>query len=337
MPWLTDDAVNYRVAQLAALDNTDGTVRDQIAKQIQQCGNIYLLRIVGHSSPETGNHFILWVFDFSCKEIRIYDSLSLYKNISDDDMALLRNVFRCSGGLQGWTVTFPPQWKQQDSINCGVFVCSAVENEVQHHQVSAEPLTLSQCRTLRLHHASEILKNIDPKDFPPTLKEAIVMEKKESKLQETEQRHGFKYALFGLEDQDVFVSASNRENIGCVTQIQYYSRFYSAKYFSTDTLRSTVGSNAQPVKTGCIFSVLVCQKTGIRQTSFVDAVQTLILTRFCSLLKLKTFLQIQRLRIWKRNCRPGMFCQTGCICGNTKDLIYSSANSTVTMTPYLMM
>ncbi|XP_024862736.1 uncharacterized protein LOC108238812 [Kryptolebias marmoratus] len=101
-------------------------------------------------------------------------------------MAILRNVFRSSGGLQGWTVTFPPQWKQQDSVNCGIFMCSAVENEVQKHTVTAEPLTLSQCRTLRVHHASEIMKSIDPEDFPPTFIESIEMEKKENKLQETE-------------------------------------------------------------------------------------------------------------------------------------------------------
>lgn len=28
---------------------------------LQDSGKIFLPRIVGHSSPETGNHFILWV------------------------------------------------------------------------------------------------------------------------------------------------------------------------------------------------------------------------------------------------------------------------------------
>ncbi|KAM4557388.1 uncharacterized protein V3H82_017142 [Fundulus diaphanus] len=203
MPWLTDDAVNYRVAQLVqesmctSLGTFDfvlwhrewtksGTVKDQLLKHIPLSGKIFLPRIVGHSSPETGNHFILWVFDFTLKEIRIYDSLSAHKTISDDDMALLRNVFRSSGGLQDWTVTCPPQWKQQDSVNCGIFLCSAVENEVQKHSVTAEPLTLNQCRTLRVHHASQMIRNIDPKDFPCTLQETTTMKDKEKKIQETD-------------------------------------------------------------------------------------------------------------------------------------------------------
>nr|XP_055025246.1 uncharacterized protein LOC129415101 [Misgurnus anguillicaudatus] len=135
MPWLTDDAVNYRVAQVAqenmcgALGDFDfivwhrdwrnsGAVSDEDIKHIPVSEKIFLPRIVGHHSPETGNHFILWVFDFLKKEIRIYDSLMLYSTISDDDMELLRHVFRFSGGLQDWTMTYPPQWKQRDSVNC---------------------------------------------------------------------------------------------------------------------------------------------------------------------------------------------------------------------------
>uniref|UniRef100_A0A8P4FW34 Ubiquitin-like protease family profile domain-containing protein n=1 Tax=Dicentrarchus labrax TaxID=13489 RepID=A0A8P4FW34_DICLA len=203
MPWLTDDAVNYRIAQLAqenmcgSLGHFDfilwhrewtstGAVEDKFVKHIPVSDKIFLPRIVGHSSPETGNHFILWVFDFSAKDIRVYDSLGLYSNISDKDMDLLRNVFRFSGGLQGWSVTYPPQWKQQDSVNCGVFVCSAAENEMQHVAVSTEALTLNQCRTLRLHHATRMIKNVNAEDFPLTAEDNLKMEEKEIKLQQSE-------------------------------------------------------------------------------------------------------------------------------------------------------
>ncbi|XP_030581204.1 uncharacterized protein LOC115777435 [Archocentrus centrarchus] len=188
MPWMTDDAVNYRVAQLAqenkcgALGTFDftlwhrewtncGAVSDKVIKCIPDSEKIFLPRIVGHSSPETGHHFILWVFDFKAKQIRIYDSLMSSCRISDDDMALLRNVFRFSGGLRGWTVTYPPQWKQQDSVNCGVFVCSAAENEVLHQKVTEEALTLSQCRILRLHHATQMLKDVKAEDLGGKLQE----------------------------------------------------------------------------------------------------------------------------------------------------------------------
>ncbi|XP_036943146.1 uncharacterized protein LOC119012971 [Acanthopagrus latus] len=147
---------------------------------------LFLPRIVGHLSPETGNHFILWVFDFKLRQIRVYDSLMLQCQISHGDMDLLRNVFRLSGGLEGWTVTFPSQWKQQDTVNCGVFVCSAAENEALNREVTAEALTLNQCRTLRLHHAAQILKTVNAEDFPRTAEELLKMEKKEIKLQEAE-------------------------------------------------------------------------------------------------------------------------------------------------------
>ncbi|KAM6943918.1 uncharacterized protein PEZ65_001841 [Lycodopsis pacificus] len=202
MPWLTDDAVNYRVAQLAqenkfgALGTFDfilwhrewtncGAVSDQVVQRIPVSDKIFLPRVVGHTTPETGNHFILWVFDFKAKQIRIYDSLMRYPKINDPDMDLLRNALRCSGGLQGWTVTCPPQWKQQDCVNCGVFVCSAAENEVENLEVTGEALTLNQCKTLRLHHA-HMIKNVNAEDFPPTAEEIVEMKISESKLQEAE-------------------------------------------------------------------------------------------------------------------------------------------------------
>ncbi|XP_036935332.1 uncharacterized protein LOC119008775 isoform X3 [Acanthopagrus latus] len=203
MPWLTDDAVNYRVAQLAQEHTsgslgtydfilwhrewtTSGGVSEQVVKCIPVSDKLFLPRIVGHLSPETGNHFILWVFDFKLRQIRVYDSLMLQCQISHGDMDLLRNVFRLSGGLEGWTVTFPSQWKQQDTVNCGVFVCSAAENEALNREVTAEALTLNQCRTLRLHHAAQILKTVNAEDFPRTAEELLKMEKKEIKLQEAE-------------------------------------------------------------------------------------------------------------------------------------------------------
>lgn len=162
-----------------------------------------------------------------------------------------RNVFRFSGGLQGWNVTYPPQWKQQDSVNCGVFMCSvsclfcvllvflssasdicgfikvncfvpnqAAENEVQHVAVSTEALTLNQCRTLRLHHATQMIKNVNAEvgvidvllcdniqyivkkkralvrakffvtqDFPLTAEDKLTMEEKESKLKTDSSSH----------------------------------------------------------------------------------------------------------------------------------------------------
>ncbi|MEQ2201417.1 hypothetical protein XENOCAPTIV_012041, partial [Xenoophorus captivus] len=62
----------------------------------------------------------------------------------------------------------------------------AAENEVQMHNVTAEALTLNQCRILRLHHATQMLRNVHAEDFPPTVKEMAAMEKKEIKLQETQ-------------------------------------------------------------------------------------------------------------------------------------------------------
>ncbi|XP_070405197.1 uncharacterized protein [Nothobranchius furzeri] len=46
-----------------------------------------------------------------------------------------------------------------------------------------EALTVNQCRTLRLHHATQ---NINPEDFPPTNEEMLAIKQKEVKLQGTE-------------------------------------------------------------------------------------------------------------------------------------------------------
>ncbi|XP_067307895.1 uncharacterized protein [Pseudorasbora parva] len=70
--------------------------------------------------------------------------------------------------------------------NCGIFICSAAENEVLNHEVTTEVLTLNQCRTLRLHHATQMLRNVKAEDFPRTAEEILQIEKNESRLQEAE-------------------------------------------------------------------------------------------------------------------------------------------------------
>nr|XP_055036496.1 uncharacterized protein LOC129423979 [Misgurnus anguillicaudatus] len=205
MPWLTDDAVNYRVAQLAqesmhgALASYDFIlwyrewrdnrhVSDKVVRRIPVSDKIFLTRVTGDVNPERGNHFILWVFDFPEKQIRVYDPLGIYKTISDFDMDILRNVFRFSGGLEGWMVHYPVQWRQQDSVNCGVLVCAAAENEIFRREVTAETLTLNQCRSLRLYHATQMIKNMNPEDFPPTSAERLKKEREELRLQQEESK-----------------------------------------------------------------------------------------------------------------------------------------------------
>ncbi|KAL6481153.1 hypothetical protein MHYP_G00092330 [Metynnis hypsauchen] len=46
-------------------------------------------RVVGHKTPESGNHFILWVFDGLTSEIRLYDSLGKNKTTEAQDKELL--------------------------------------------------------------------------------------------------------------------------------------------------------------------------------------------------------------------------------------------------------
>ncbi|XP_056310315.1 uncharacterized protein LOC130221751 isoform X2 [Danio aesculapii] len=55
-------------------------------------------------TPETGCHFILWVFDKTEKQIRIYHNTEHYISISASDMNILRDAFRNTDSLDAWTV-----------------------------------------------------------------------------------------------------------------------------------------------------------------------------------------------------------------------------------------
>ncbi|XP_030295458.1 uncharacterized protein LOC115595306 [Sparus aurata] len=154
MPWLTDDAVNYRVAQLARGNSETAALGhfDFILWHRQWIKN-------KNVDDSLLNH--LPVLDFSKKEICVYDSLKTMTSIDEDDMDLLRNVFRKRGGLKDWRETYHVQWRQKDSVNCGIFVCSAAENEVNKLDVQEEGLTMTQCRILRRFHGAEMIKNVD--------------------------------------------------------------------------------------------------------------------------------------------------------------------------------
>uniref|UniRef100_A0AAQ4PPL1 C2H2-type domain-containing protein n=1 Tax=Gasterosteus aculeatus aculeatus TaxID=481459 RepID=A0AAQ4PPL1_GASAC len=139
MPWLTDDLAmdNSKSAALSHFDFilwhrdwiNNKNVNDRLVSLLPDAELILLPRLVGHINKETGNHFILWVLDFSKKEVRIYDSLKTRTGLDEDDLDLLKNVFREKGGLRGWSVTYPVQWLQKDSVNCGIFVCSVSKSQ----------------------------------------------------------------------------------------------------------------------------------------------------------------------------------------------------------------
>ncbi|KAL7396910.1 hypothetical protein ABVT39_013480 [Epinephelus coioides] len=130
-------AMNYRVAQFARGNSKTATlghfefilwhrqwiknknVDDSLLNLLPDAEIIFLPRL----SKETGNHFILWILDFSKKEIRVYDSLKTMTSIDKDDMDLLRflheNIknyqwlqckncnkwihFHCAGVIGEWT------------------------------------------------------------------------------------------------------------------------------------------------------------------------------------------------------------------------------------------
>lgn len=56
-------------------------VQDRTLKYLKTADTIFLSRLVGGETPEKGNHFVLWVFDFPQKEIRVYDSLKMHQTI----------------------------------------------------------------------------------------------------------------------------------------------------------------------------------------------------------------------------------------------------------------
>ncbi|XP_072572025.1 uncharacterized protein [Paramormyrops kingsleyae] len=111
LPWLTDDVVNCRIAQLAQgnekvkilptyvfvcwwrdwhtlLQISDRTLEWSLKDMQSQC-TVLFPRCVGGKTPEKGNHFILWVFDGAHKEIRIYDSMQYHSKIDKTDMEIL--------------------------------------------------------------------------------------------------------------------------------------------------------------------------------------------------------------------------------------------------------
>ncbi|XP_077098211.1 uncharacterized protein LOC143749670 [Siphateles boraxobius] len=128
MPWLTDNEINCRVAQIAAETQdcialtTDTFIlwhRDWLASKTVSDSHLKIVendaqkilfpRIIGGQTPERGCHFILWVFDKTAKKIRIYDNTQHNINISATDMDILKDVFRNLDSLEGWTVCNPQQ------------------------------------------------------------------------------------------------------------------------------------------------------------------------------------------------------------------------------------
>ncbi|KAJ8352161.1 hypothetical protein SKAU_G00236370 [Synaphobranchus kaupii] len=166
MPWLTDDTVSLGHFEYVLWHrewSKDGNVDNRSLQRVQ-------------------------VFDFQRKEIRVYDSLKMKPTITPGEMLLLSNAFRDRGGLEGWAVKYPEQWRQKDDVNCGVFVCTAAENEVQNIEARSEDLSLSQCKELRKYHAANMIKELEVMDFPPTKNEVDVQQEKETKLQNEDKR-----------------------------------------------------------------------------------------------------------------------------------------------------
>ncbi|XP_050988107.1 uncharacterized protein LOC127178950 [Labeo rohita] len=182
MPWLTDNAVNCRIAQIAEGTNDvvalntdkfilwhrdwqrDAKVSDEHLKELEKTSEflkILLPRIVGPGdNPEKGNHFILWVFDMTTKTIRVYDNTDQYVTISILDMEVLKDAFRNIASLNSWTVSSPRQWQRDDRRNCGVFVCTMAEMEARNVQMCHEVLHNEQMCHLRLYHASCMVKTV---------------------------------------------------------------------------------------------------------------------------------------------------------------------------------
>ncbi|XP_051254790.1 uncharacterized protein LOC127362740 [Dicentrarchus labrax] len=164
-PWLTDYAVNARVLQLARpLENvftlqtfnftawwrnwingeSIGSLHLHCIQGLKQDSKVLCTRVVGHQTPETGNHLILWVFDGSKTEIRVYDSLEKYTLISPPDMDILSLAFQNIWRLKEWSISYPDQWRHKDGVNCGVFVCTAAELDIKGTDMTNEPLNQVQ-------------------------------------------------------------------------------------------------------------------------------------------------------------------------------------------------
>ena len=129
---------------------------------IKPDGVVLLPRLVGLGSPERGNHFILWVINGTQKNIHIFDSLGIYNTLKTEDRLVLANAFRnVFADLSLWDIVLPPQWKQTDSTNCGVFVCAAAEAIVRGIEMETVPLTEAQLSHLRLYHAAQLCRSAD--------------------------------------------------------------------------------------------------------------------------------------------------------------------------------
>ncbi|XP_076839097.1 uncharacterized protein LOC143484316 [Brachyhypopomus gauderio] len=185
LPWLTDDVVNSRVVQIASEGpNTVAlstntfiiwhrewqarkNIPDEEIASLKNTEKVLWPRIVGGTAgPEWGNHYILWVFDIPGKELRVYDSMSASFTIESDDMDMLRNIFRQHDSLNGWKVSSAQSWKQNDSVNCGVFVCTMAEMDMRAAKISEDTLHYGQICHLRLYHASCLVRNMVSEDFP---------------------------------------------------------------------------------------------------------------------------------------------------------------------------
>ncbi|XP_041852981.1 uncharacterized protein LOC121647525 [Melanotaenia boesemani] len=132
-------------------------------QEINQNSSVLFPRVVGHSTPETGNHFILWVLNGLTKEIMVYDSMRHHMVISPQDMDILSRAFEKIWKLKEWTVTFPNQWRQEDSVNCGVFVCTAADLYIRGLQMKTEALNQIQLGQLRVYHATSLMADVVPK------------------------------------------------------------------------------------------------------------------------------------------------------------------------------
>ncbi|KAG7463392.1 hypothetical protein MATL_G00175990 [Megalops atlanticus] len=162
-PWLTDAVVDARLAQLAAEAEEVRALpahtfvswwrmwnqHSQIDVSVLSC-----LKVVGHDTPETGNHFILWVLDGPSEQIRVYDSMGIHTGIQSEDLDLLSNAFRDVWDLRCWTISYPSQWLQTDGQNCGVFVCTMAELEARGIMVETETPQCSILGYLRQYHAT---------------------------------------------------------------------------------------------------------------------------------------------------------------------------------------
>ncbi|CAL8310371.1 unnamed protein product [Boreogadus saida] len=153
MPWLTDEAVHFRVAQIAkSAKQTSGlgteVPRPSVPRKAwgQKAFNFILWYREWTKNKIVNSKKLQWllVFDFKKKELRVYDSLGKYKDIDHFEMELLSDVFKDKGGLGAWTVNYPQQWMQTDGDNCGIFVCTTLDCGLKAGQMMSNRLFLQQ-------------------------------------------------------------------------------------------------------------------------------------------------------------------------------------------------